>query len=140
MNKTHTPVHTKIERAWHLIDADGKVLGRLATEIAKILTGKNKATFTPNINVGDCVVVINAEKIAVTGNKLSSKKYYRHTGYPGGIRETTLGKLLEKHPTAALEKAISGMLPKNKLRKKRMANLHVYAGPEHPHEAQLGKK
>ena len=137
MTKTFVPKHNKIERDWHLIDVEGKVLGRVATDISKLLIGKHKATYTPNINVGDNVVVINAEKIAVTGKKLKNKKYHRYTGYPGGIKTETLEHLLERKPTEVIRKAVFGMLPKNKLRKKRIANLHIYKGPEHPHQGQI---
>ena len=139
MSKTYTPNHKEIKRDWHLIDANGKVLGRIASDIATILTGKNKATYTPNINVGDHVVVINAEKVAVTGKKMEDKKYYRYTGFPGGIKEINLEKLMGKKPTEALKKAVYGMIPKNKLRKERLRNLHIYAGETHPHEGQLKK-
>lgn len=140
MQRTHTPTHTKIERDWHLMDANGKVLGRLATEIAQLLIGKHKANFTPNMNTGDKVVVLNAEKIEVTGKKMTDKVYHRYTGYPGGIKSESLEKLLARKPTEVIKKAVYGMLPKNKLRKQRMSNLYIYAGEKHPHEAQLGEK
>ncbi len=138
MTRTYIPTHNKLEVDWKIVNAEGKILGKVATEIADMLTGKNKPTFTPNINVGDKVVVINAEKVEFSGNKLQDKKYYWHTGYPGGIKSETLGKLFARKPTEVLKKAVSGMLPKNKLRKVRMSNLKIYEGTEHPHQAQLG--
>lgn len=140
MSRTFTPSHNNISRQWHLIDAEGKVLGHIAADISNILMGKNKPTFTPNINVGDNVVVINADKVAVTGKKLLDKKYFKHTGFPGGVKEENLGDLLKRKPADVIKKAVNGMLPKNKLRKDRMRNLFVYAGNVHPHEAQLGKE
>ncbi len=137
MNKTYTPNHKNIERNWHLLDAEGKILGRLATEIAEILMGKNKPIFTNNIDTGDSVVVINAKKIEVTGNKMLDKVYYKHTGYPGGIREETLEKLFARKPTEVIKKAVYGMLPKNKLRDQRIKRLFIYADETHPHQAQI---
>jgi large subunit ribosomal protein L13 len=137
MKKTYTPKKSEIKRAWHLIDAQNKVLGRIATDIATLLIGKNKPNFSNHVNVGDHVVVVNAEKVAVTGKKKKNKTYYRNTGYPGGIKSQTMEELLEKKPTEVLKKAIYGMLPKNKLRDERMKNLHIYAGPKHPHEGQI---
>jgi len=139
MNKTYTPSQKELKPTWHLIDADNKVLGRIAADISSILIGKNKPTYTPNINVGDKVVVINAEKVAVTGTKLKNKIYHRVTGYPGGVRSESLEKLLNRRPTEVIKKAVFGMLPKNKLRQERMNNLYIYTGPEHPHQAQVGK-
>ncbi len=139
MNKTYTPSQKELKPNWHLIDADNKVLGRIAADISSILIGKNKPTYTPNINVGDKVVVINAEKVAVTGTKLKNKIYHRVTGYPGGVRSESLEKLLNRRPTEVIKKAVFGMLPKNKLRQERMNNLYIYTGPEHPHQAQVGK-
>ncbi len=136
-NTTYTPSANKLEVKWYHIDAAGKILGQVATEAAKILIGKNKAEYTPNINVGDAVVITNAEKIAVTGKKLIDKTYYKHTGFPGGLKSETLGEIMEKKPTEALKRAIYGMLPKNKLRSLRVKNLHLYVGPEHPHAAQI---
>jgi large subunit ribosomal protein L13 len=124
---------------WHLINAEGRILGDVATEISKLLIGKDKPTYTPNHNWGDKVVVINSEKIEVTGKKMKNKKYHHYTGYPGGLRTENLESLLSRKPTEVLRKAVSGMLPKNKLRKQRMANLYIYAGAEHPHQAQLTK-
>jgi len=134
--KTFVPKKEEIERKWWLIDADGKVLGRLATEISVLLRGKGKAKFTHFIDTGDFVVVINAEKVQVTGRKLEQKKYYSHTGYPGGIKEKTLNELMDKNPEDVLQKAVWGMIPKNKLGRKIYKKLKVYRGPNHPHEAQ----
>lgn len=124
------------DRKWYVIDAEGQNLGRLAVKVAYILRGKNKPYFTPHQECGDFVVIVNAEKVTVTGNKLEDKKYYRHSGYMGGLKETNLGDLLEKKPTAPVEKAIRGMLPKNRLGRKIFKNAKVYAGPNHPHSAQ----
>lgn len=136
---TYTPKSGEIKREWRLFDAEGKVLGRLATEIADTLRGKNKPTFTPHMDTGDFVVVVNADKIRLTGKKLSDKVYYRHTGYPGGIKGITAGKLLEKKPEMLITEAVKGMLPKNKLQKVFMKKLKVYTGGEHPHQAQQPK-
>jgi large subunit ribosomal protein L13 len=124
------------ERGWYVVDAQGQTLGRLATQIADILRGKRKPTYTPHVDVGDFVIVVNAEKIAVTGNKLRDKKYYRHSGYPGGIRSRTLGEMLERRPEEVIRKAVKGMLPRNRLARQQLRKLKVYAGPEHPHQAQ----
>jgi large subunit ribosomal protein L13 len=134
--KTYIPKNEEIERSWRLVDADGKVLGRIATEIADILRGKNKPVFTPHLDTGDFVVVVNAEKIKLTGNKMADKVYYHHTGFPGGIKGITAEKLLEKEPEKLISEAVKGMLPKNKLRKQFMGKLKVYSGSKHPHEAQ----
>ncbi len=134
--KTYVPKAGDIERSWYLVDADGKTLGRLASDIARVLRGKHKPTFTPNDDVGDFVVVVNAAKIAVTGNKLADKVYYRHSGYPGGLREMTLEKMLAKQPEKVIETAVRGMLPHNSLGESMLAKLKVYPGPSHPHEAQ----
>jgi large subunit ribosomal protein L13 len=128
-----------VKRDWYLVDATGKTLGRLASEIAKILMGKNKPTYTPHIDGGDFVVVVNAEKVFVTGKKLNQKIYYKHTGYFGHLKETTLKEMLEKKPEEVIRLAVRGMLPKNKLRDKRLKRLKVYAGPEHPHKSQNPK-
>ena len=125
-----------IERKWYVVDANGKTLGRLATEIASVLRGKNKPTFTPHVDTGDYVIVVNAEKITVSGNKLDEKIYARHSGYVGGLKTTTLRELLAKKPTAAVEHAVRGMLPKGTLGNQMYKKLYVYAGPEHPHAAQ----
>lgn len=124
---------------WHLIDAKGETLGKLATKIAVILVGKDKAEYVFNQNWGDKVVVINAEKIKVTGKKMTDKLYIHYTGFPHGLRTETLGNLIGRKPTEVIKKAVSGMLPKNKMRKQRMANLYIYAGDKHPHQAQLSK-
>ena len=125
-----------IERKWYVIDAQGQTLGRLSSEIAKILRGKNKPTFTPHVDTGDNVIVVNAEKIKVTGKKLEQKIYYKHSDYPGGMRETTLKEMLDKKPTDVITLAVKGMLPKGPLGRSMIEKLHVYAGAEHPHAAQ----
>lgn len=125
-----------VERRWHVVDADGQTLGRLAATIAEVLAGKRSPWYTRHADTGDFVVVVNAEKIAVTGNKLSQKRYWRHSGYPGGIRSRTLAEQLERRPEEVLRKAVRGMLPKNKLGRKQLLKLKVYAGPNHPHAAQ----
>jgi|SRR5919109_1046160 large subunit ribosomal protein L13 len=124
------------QRQWYLVDAEGKILGRLATKIANLLRGKNKPIFTPHADTGDFVIVINAERIKLTGKKLEKKIYYRHTDYPGGIRTRTAEKLLAEKPEALIRLAVKGMLPKNRLGRKLFTKLKVYAGPEHPHAAQ----
>ena len=140
MKKTFAPNATKIEKKWHFMDAKDKVLGRLATEIATKLMGKNKVTYAPNAEVGDKVVVINVKDIAVTGKKMRDKVYNHYTGFPGGLRTETLGKMMVRKPTEALRLAVSGMLPKNKLRKIWMSSLYLYEGAEHPHKAQENAK
>ena len=134
--KTFTATPSTIKREWCVIDATDKTLGRLATELARRLRGKHKPEFTPNMDTGDHMVVINAEKVKVTGNKLEDKMYYRHTGYIGNLKSINLGKLLEQHPERVIENAVKGMLPKNPLGRAMYRKLHVYAGPNHPHEAQ----
>lgn len=134
--KTYMPNEAAIERKWYVIDAEGQTLGRLASEVAKILRGKNKPIFTPHADTGDYVIVVNAEKIAVTGNKLNDKIYYRHSDYVGGLKQTTLKEKLAKAPTDVIELAVKGMLPKGPLGNKMYKKLFVYAGPEHPHAAQ----
>ncbi|HEY3105479.1 MAG TPA: 50S ribosomal protein L13 [Gaiellaceae bacterium] len=134
--KTYSAKPKELEQRWFIVDADGQTLGRLATRIADTLRGKRKAQFTPHIDTGDFVVVVNAEKIAVTGKKREDKIYYRHSGYPGGLRERTLGEELERRPTEVLRKAVKGMLPRNRLARRQLTKLKIYAGPEHPHEAQ----
>ena len=129
----------EVQREWYVVDATGKTLGRLASEIAKILIGKHKPTYTPHVDNGDFVVVINADKIHVTGKKLDKKVYYKHTGYMGHLKETTLREMLQKKPEEVIRLAVRGMLPKNKLRDRRMKRLKVYAAPEHPHSAQNPK-
>lgn len=137
--RTYTPKPGDIQRQWHVIDATDVVLGRLASQTATLLRGKHKPTFTPNVDGGDFVVIINAEKVALTGAKLEQKKAYRHTGYPGGLRSVNYAELLEKNPVRAVEKAVKGMLPKNKLAAQQIKHLKVYAGAEHPHAAQQPK-
>jgi large subunit ribosomal protein L13 len=137
--KTHIVKTDDIERDWFVVDAEGETLGRLASEVAKVLRGKHKATYTPHLDLGDYVVVVNASKIAVSGNKMDDKIYYRHTGYPGGIRLMTLREQLARHPTFAVKAAIRGMLPKNRLGRRMLRKLKVYAGPDHPHRAQQPK-
>jgi large subunit ribosomal protein L13 len=134
--KTFTATPSTIKREWCVVDATDKTLGRLATELASRLRGKHKPEFTPNMDTGDHMIVINAEKIKVTGNKLEDKMYYRHTGYIGNLKSINLGKLLEQHPERVLQKAVKGMLPRNPLGRAVFRKLHVYAGPDHPHEAQ----
>lgn len=134
--KTYMPKASDIKRDWYLVDAEGQVLGRLATEIASILRGKNKPEYTPHMDMGDFVVVVNADKIVVTGKKEQQKLYRRHTGYPGGLREVPFERMMEKHPERILEKAIRGMLPKNTLGRQMYRKLKVYAGPHHKHQAQ----
>jgi large subunit ribosomal protein L13 len=124
------------ERVWYVVDAEGKTLGRLATQIADVLRGKRKPTYTPHVDVGDFVIVVNAEKVAVTGDKREKKLYWRHSGYPGGIRSRTLGDLLEKRPEEVTRKAVKGMLPRNRLARQQLRKLKIYAGPDHPHQAQ----
>jgi large subunit ribosomal protein L13 len=134
--KTYQAKKEELKYQWYLVNAEGKVLGRLASELAKILRGKHKPTFTPHLDTGDFVVVVNAEKVGLTGKKLKDKIYYRHTGYPGGIKEVSAEKLLAKKPTELIRKAVKGMLPKNSLGRQMLRKLKVYAGPNHPHKAQ----
>ena len=134
--RTYSAKPGEITREWYLVDAEGKTLGRLATQIADRLRGKGKPAYTPHVDTGDFVVVVNAEKIAVTGKKLDEKMYYRHSGYPGGLKERSLRVQLERQPTEVLRKAVKGMLPKNRLARQQLTKLKIYAGPEHPHEAQ----
>ena len=126
----------KVERKWYVVDADGQTLGRLASEIAKVLRGNNKPIYTPHIDTGDYVIVVNADKINVTGKKLDQKVYYHHSDYVGGMKETTLREMLAKKPEKVIELAVKGMLPKGPLGRAMIGKLHVYAGPEHKHEAQ----
>ena len=134
--KTWNAKPGELDRRWYLVDAEGRTLGRVATQIAETLRGKGKPQYTPHVDTGDFVVVVNAEKIAVTGTKLDKKIYYRHSGYPGGLKERTLREELERRPTEVIRKAVRGMLPKNRLARAQLRKLKVYAGPEHPHEAQ----
>jgi large subunit ribosomal protein L13 len=134
--RTYAAKPTERERNWLVVDAEGKTLGRLATQIADALRGKRKPEYTPHIDVGDFVIVVNAEKVAVTGRKLEQKRYYRHSGYPGGIRSRTLSEMLDRRPEEVIRKAVRGMLPRTRLGRAQFRKLKVYAGPDHPHEAQ----
>ena len=134
--RTYTPKPGDVERQWHVIDATDVVLGRLATQTATLLRGKHKPVFAPHVDTGDFVIIINADKVALSGNKREQKKAYSHSGYPGGLRAVTYGDLLAKRPDRAVEKAVRGMLPKNSLGRQMLRKLKVYAGPEHPHTAQ----
>src|SRR5215467_1429141 len=136
MKKTYSAKAADLKPQWYLIDAEGQVLGRLASQIAQILRGKHKPTFTPHLQSGDYVIVINAKKIAVTGDRLDQKIYYRHSQYPGGLRQETLRQAMQKHPERVIELAVKGMLPKNRLADRMLHRLKVYAGAEHPHQAQ----
>src|SRR4030043_440818 len=134
--KTYQAKKEELEYKWYLVNADGKVLGRLATELAKILKGKNKPTYTPHVDTGDFVIVVNAGKLTLTGKKMKDKIYYHHTGYPGGIKEINAEKLLAKKPTEMIRMAVKGMLPKTSLGRQMLRKLKIYAGPNHPHESQ----
>ncbi len=134
--KTYTAKPGEVQRNWWVVDAEGKNLGRLASEIAVVLRGKNKPQYTPHVDTGDFVVVVNAEKIAVTGNKMAGKIYYRHSGYPGGLKSRTLAQMIDRRPTEVLRKAVKGMLPKNRIAAQQLNKLKIYAGPNHPHQAQ----
>ena len=134
--KTYSAKPLEVERKWWLIDAEGQTLGRLASTIANLLRGKNKPQYTPHVDTGDFVVVINSSKVVVSGNKETDKKYYRHSGYPGGLKDETFKSLMEKNPVAAVEKSVKGMLPHNTLGQEQFNKLKVYAGAEHPHKAQ----
>jgi large subunit ribosomal protein L13 len=137
--KTYVANNSDRQRDWLLVDASGQTLGRLATQIADTLRGKRKPVYTPHVDTGDFVVVVNAEKIAVTGNKLKDKRYYRHSGYPGGLKSRSLGEMLERRPEEVLRLAVKGMLPRNRLARKQLTKLKIYAGPDHPHAAQQPK-
>ena len=134
--RTYSPKGNDITRQWHVIDASDVVLGRLASQVAVLLRGKHKPIFAPHVDTGDFVIVINAGKVALSGNKLEQKRAYRHSGYPGGLRSISYGELMEKRPERIVEKAVRGMLPKNSLGRKTLSKLKVYAGPDHPHQAQ----
>ena len=134
--KTWNAKPREVERRWYVVDAEGQTLGRLATQIADTLRGKRKPQYTPHVDTGDFVVVVNAEKIAVTGKKLDDKIYYRHSGYPGGLKSRTLREELDRRPTEVIRKAVKGMLPRNRLARAQLTKLKIYAGSEHPHEAQ----
>jgi len=139
MTKTYYAKPGEIERLWYVVDAEGKTLGRLATQIADTLRGKRKPQYTPHVDTGDFVVVVNAEKVHVTGKKLDEKMYYRHSGYPGGLRKRPLRDELERRPTEVLRKAVRGMLPRTRLGRAQLTKLKIYAGPDHPHDAQAPK-
>ena len=136
MTRTYSPKPNEIERRWYVVDAEGKTLGRLSSEIARVLTGKNKPHYAPHVDTGDFVVVINAEKALLTGRKEEQKIYYRHSGRPGALKQETAGQLRQRRPALLIERAVKGMLPKNKIGRKQLRKLKVYAGPEHPHAAQ----
>jgi large subunit ribosomal protein L13 len=139
VEKTYYPKAGDITREWYMADANGQNLGRFATKVATVLIGKHKPTYTPGVDMGDFVVVVNCERVVVTGNKLEEKIYYRYSGYPGGLKETKLRDMLDKHPDRVIKSAVKGMLPKNKLGRRMLKKLKVYAGPDHPHEAQSPK-
>jgi large subunit ribosomal protein L13 len=136
---TYTPKTSEIERDWHVVDAEGMVLGRLATEVARLLRGKHKTMFTPHLDVGDHVIIVNADKVVLTANKAETKMVYHHTGYPGGIRSSTYADRLARSPEDAVRRTVRGMLPKNRLGRQMLRKLKVYAGPNHPHHAQKPK-
>jgi large subunit ribosomal protein L13 len=138
--KTYSPKASEIKHEWYLVDAEDKTLGRLASEIAKVLRGKHKPIYAPHLDTGDYVIVINAEKVHVTGNKLDQKMYYRHSGYPGGLKSVTLREQLERRPTRVIRSAVKGMLPHNRLGRAMMRKLKIYAGESHPHQAQQPKR
>jgi len=135
--KTYSTKAKDVQRNWHVIDASGKTLGKIATEAATLLMGKHKPMYVPYLDAGDYVIVLNAEKVRVTGKKLNDKKYYRYTGYPSGLKQETLGEMLAKHPTRVIEHAVKGMLPHTTLGKAMLKKLKVYAGDSHPHQAQV---
>ena len=137
--KTYVATPSDRERNWYVVDASEQTLGRLATQIANALRGKRKPTYTPHIDVGDFVIVVNAEQIQVTGNKRNDKRYYRHSGYPGGLKSRTLQEMLDRRPEEVIRRAVKGMLPRNRLARKQLTKLKVYAGPDHPHAAQQPK-
>lgn len=136
MKRTYVTKPEDIQRKWYVVDAKGQTLGRLASEVAQVVRGKHKPIYTPAADVGDYVIVVNAKKVHVTGHKLDQKMYYRHSGYPGGLKEISLRRMLEERPTRVIELAVRGMLPKNRLGRKMIKKLKVYAGADHPHEAQ----
>jgi large subunit ribosomal protein L13 len=134
--RTYSPKASEIQRAWHVVDAEGLTLGRMATEVARVLRGKHKPTYTPHLDTGDHVIIVNADKVVLTSGKAEKKQVYRHSGYPGGIRSTTYAKLLADKPEEAVRRTVRGMLPKNRLGRQMLRKLKVYAGPQHPHSAQ----
>ena len=139
MEKTYVTKQQDVQRNWYVVDATDQILGRLASQVAQFLRGKHKPIYSPSVDVGDYVIVINAEKVRVTGRKLDQKFYYRHSGYPGNLKEIPLSRMLEEHPTWVIEHAVKGMLPKNRLGRKMVKKLKVYAGSQHPHHAQQPK-
>lgn len=139
MEKTYVTKQQDVQRNWYVVDATDQILGRLASQVAQFLRGKHKPIYSPSVDVGDYVIVINAEKVRVTGRKLDQKFYYRHSGYPGNLKEIPLSRMLEEHPTWVIEHAVKGMLPKNRLGRKMVKKLKVYAGSQHPHQAQQPK-
>jgi large subunit ribosomal protein L13 len=134
--RTHSTKASEIERTWYVVDAEGLTLGRMATEVARLLRGKHKTTFSPHLDTGDHVIIVNADKVVLTSNKAEAKMVYRHSGYPGGIKSTTYAKLLDEKPAEAVRRSVRGMLPKNRLGRQMLRKLKVYAGPDHPHAAQ----
>jgi len=135
--RTYSPKAKEIEETWHVVDAEGRPLGRLASETAQLLRGKHRPTFAPHLDNGDFVIVVNASKVKVTGNKLQQKLYRRHSGYPGGLKETVMEDMLARHPERVIQQAVKGMLPHNRLSRQLLRHLKVYGGPDHPHEAQV---
>ena len=135
--KTYSLKGAEIEKRWQVVDAEGQTLGRLATQVAGLLMGKHKPAYSPHLDMGDFVIIVNAEKVRVTGNKMEDKKYYRHTGYMGGLKTTNLGTMMERHPDRVIRLAVRGMLPRNRLARHVLRHLKVYAGPDHPHQAQV---
>ena len=135
--KTYTLKAKEVEVRWHVLDAEGRTLGRFVSEVAQLLRGKYRPTYTPHMDNGDFVVIVNAAKVKTTGNKAEQKLYYRHSGYPGGLKETPLARMLETHPERVLQQAVKGMLPHNRLSRRLLGHLKIYGGPEHPHEAQV---
>ena len=135
--RSYSPKPSEVTRKWHVLDADGQPLGRLASQAATLLRGKHKPQFAPNLDLGDFVIIVNAARVKVTGDKAEGKTYYRHSQYPGGLRKTTFREMMAKNPTRTVEKAVKGMLPHNSLGRRIFMHLKVYAGPEHPHQAQL---
>ena len=134
--RTYTPKAGEVERSWHVVDADGLVLGRMATEVARVLRGKHKPQYTPHLDTGDHVIIVNADKVVLTSDKAARKNIYRHSGYPGGIRSETYASLLARRPEEAIRRTVRGMLPRNRLGRQMLRKLKVYAGPQHPHAAQ----
>lgn len=137
--KTYTPKASEIDREWHVVDAEGVILGRMATEVASILRGKHKPTFSPHVDTGDHVIIVNADKVVLTSNKAEAKRIYRHSGYPGAIKSESFANLLARKPADAVRRTIRGMLPKGSLGRQQLTKLKVYAGPDHPHAAQAPK-